>query len=192
MTRLAIPTGTTAAARFEVILEEYGGWLRRTLARLCPVDLGIQVEDLEQEVAMRLWRALERETEIDHPASFLYRVAATATLDAMRRARARRTKQQDALEEEDETAASRQLSDPGPSPERTAQQNQLLAAAEDLLRELPPDRRRAVRLYLRGFNAAEIADLTGWTEPRARNLLYRGLSALREALRAAGYDYQES
>ena len=191
---MAIPTGTPdAIARFELILDEYGGWLRRTLSRLCPVDLGIQVDDLEQEVAVRLWRALERETEIDHLASFLYRIAANATLDAMRRARARRTKEQDALEADDgeTTAPAPQLVDSRPSPEHTAERRQLLAAAGEVVRGLPPDRRRAVSLYLRGFNAGEIAELTGWTEPRARNLLYRGLATLREELREAGYDYRE-
>ena len=39
--------------------------------------------------------------------------------------------------------------------------------------------RETARLYLQGYGSAEIARLTGWTEPRARNLLYRGLADLR-------------
>lgn len=30
----------------------------------------------------------------------------------------------------------------------------------------------------------------GWTEPKARNLIYRGLEDLRETLRAEGIEYE--
>ena len=33
----------------------------------------------------------------------------------------------------------------------------------------------------------EIASLMGWTEPKTRNLLYRGLSDVRAELTAMGY-----
>ena len=36
----------------------------------------------------------------------------------------------------------------------------------------------------------EIADLMGWSEPKARNLVYRGLKDLRKALRDAGIEYK--
>ena len=42
------------------------------------------------------------------------------------------------------------------------------------------NRRRAVGLHLRGFTSTEIAQLLGWTEPKARNLTHRGLKDLRE------------
>jgi DNA-directed RNA polymerase specialized sigma24 family protein len=37
----------------------------------------------------------------------------------------------------------------------------------------------------------EIADLMEWSEPKARNLVYRGLKELRGKLRAAGIEYGE-
>lgn len=191
-----IPSEETASATalFEDLLERYGGWLRQTLVRLCPSDLGIQVDDLEQEVRLRVWKALERERDVRHPASFLYRVAATTTLDAMRRARTRRAKDQQALAEDgtpEETTAA-PLAHPGPSPELLARRHEVLAQADEVVRQLPPDRRRAVNLYLRGFSSNDIAELTGWTEPRARNLLYRGLAVLRSELRARGFDYEDT
>ena len=51
---------------------------------------------------------------------------------------------------------------------------------------LPDSRRSVVRMYLAGYGREEIADLLGWTEPKTRNLLYRGLADLRERLTSMG------
>ena len=51
---------------------------------------------------------------------------------------------------------------------------------------LIPARRSVVKMYLAGYAREEIADLLGWSEPKTRNLLYRGLADLREALTAMG------
>jgi DNA-directed RNA polymerase specialized sigma24 family protein len=54
---------------------------------------------------------------------------------------------------------------------------------------LPDRRRTAVGLHLEGLTTQEIADLLGWSEPKARNLVYRGLNDVRQSLkgRASGF-----
>ena len=47
-------------------------------------------------------------------------------------------------------------------------------------------RRAVVRMYLDGYGSGEIGALLGWTEAKARNLVYRGLADLREALSRRG------
>ena len=59
---------------------------------------------------------------------------------------------------------------------------------ERALAGLGPDRSTAVRLHLQGFTLEEMARLLAWTEPRARNLLYRGLRDLRNALAREGIE----
>lgn len=136
---------------------------------------GGDVEDLLQEVRVRLWRALESGEKIQSvPASYIHRTATSATLDLLRRRRTRR-----------ETPA--RLSRPsgeavlGASPPadfglEAAELEQQVGKA---LEQLAPSRRSVVRMYLGGYNREEIADLLGWTEPKTRNLLYRGLNDLR-------------
>ena len=51
---------------------------------------------------------------------------------------------------------------------------------------IPVTRRPVVRMYLMGYPREEIAALMGWTEAKTRNLLYRGLADLRQALTARG------
>jgi RNA polymerase sigma-70 factor (ECF subfamily) len=180
-----------AEARFNAIVEAYGKFLRHTIVQLCPKNLGIQFDDIEQDARLRLWRALQRESEIPALASYIYKVAVTTTIDAVRRVKARREEQLGLTTEEgmaDAEIGAFALA-PEPSPERVAERRQIVRRVEETLARFPEDRRRAVGLYLEGMTSQEIADLLGWSEPKARNLVYRGLNDLREQLRTAGVEY---
>ena len=47
--------------------------------RCCGPDVDAEDFEIEQDARIRLWHALQRERNIDDPASYLYRIAATAT-----------------------------------------------------------------------------------------------------------------
>lgn len=183
-------------AEFNAILEKYGAFLRQTIARICPKDLGIQFDDIEQEARMRLWRAIEAEREINFHGSYIYRIAVSVTINAIRRAKARREEQlRLAGDDEDEDAAEAQpiilTAGAENSPETQAEREELLRKVEEAMARLPDSRRLAVGLHLKGMTTDEIADLMGWSEPKARNLVYRGLKDLRKELRDAGIEYSE-
>lgn len=178
--------------RFGKLLEEYGRLLRHAIARTCPGFRGVSIDDVEQDARMRLWRALGREKNIERPASFLYRIAVTATVDAMRRVSTRRETQlgsEGANAGEPGMDMQAGLTARQESPERAADRRRLLEQVLARLHDLPTDRRRAVALHLQGFTSGEIAELMQWTEPRARNLAYRGLDELRQRLREEGIEY---
>jgi RNA polymerase sigma-70 factor (ECF subfamily) len=143
---------------------------------------GSDVEDLVQEVRLRLWKALESgEKILAAPASYIHRTAVSAALDLLRRRRARR-----------ETPA--RLSRPSglarlgevASADRMVEELELQEQVGRAIDTLIPARRGVVRMYLAGYSREEIADVLGWTEPKTRNLLYRGLADLREKLTAMG------
>ena len=185
------PHGSDVAsvdARWQSLVEQYAGLLRATISRVCPRQLGLQVEDIEQEARLKLWRALKSERTIESPASYVFKTAARATIDAIRRARARREEQ---LGPPPESGGSRdwEVVDPQASPERQAERALVLEKVRECLGRLKAERRRALALHLQGFTTEEIGRLLGWTEPRARNLVYRGLKQLRDTLRGAGIDY---
>lgn len=179
-----------ARERFEQVLAQYGTFLRQVIVRFAPGRLGIAVDDIEQEARLRLWRALEREKETADVASYLYRIAASATIDAIRRVKARREETAGLLDGPDDAAAPAiDVPRAADTPEERARRRELRQAIGRALGTLAEDRRRAVALHLRGFSTREIGTLLGWTEPRARNLAYRGLADLREALRALGVEH---
>lgn len=174
-------------ARFQRLVEEYGRYLRSVIARTCPRNLGIDFNDIEQEAHLRIWRALQNERDLTHAASYIYRIAVSATIDAVRRVIARHEKQDDETEGEMRTleADSSQL------PDQVAERLQLMQKIEAALARLPQNRRIAVEFYLQGITSQEIADLCDWSEPKARNLVYRGLNDLRKELRREGLEYEQ-
>lgn len=158
--------------------------LRRAIHRVVPRDMNLDVEDIEQEARLRVWRAMQKETVFEQPASYLYRVAVNATLDAVERARARREQPLEAAPEESRGERP-------PSPERVAVRRIEVARVGEAMARLRTNRRRAVGLHLQGFTTTEIGELCGWTEAKARNLAYRGLGDLRRLLEQEGEELDE-
>ena len=170
-----------ARQRFEATFGQHESQLRAFLrARFRGVP-GVDVDDLMQELRLRLWQAMERETKIDHPASYLMQAAVRVMIDVQRRAAVRRP-EGGFVELVADAAEPESVRPESAAPDREAERAQSLAELKGALARLAPDRSRLVRLYLQGFGAAEIARLSGWTEPRCRNLLYRGLADLRSEL----------
>jgi RNA polymerase sigma factor (sigma-70 family) len=185
-----ISSTTETEEHFNTLLKEHGRILRSTIVRLCPRDLGLQFDDIEQEARLRLWRGIASEREIRDPASYIYRIAVTVTIDAIRRAKARREEQLQDDDLEEPFVRVRDAGGPPDLPDRMAERQQVIGRVETVLAGFPDDRRRAVALYLQGLNTTEIGDTLSWSEPKARNLLYRGLKELRSRLRAEGIEYE--
>jgi len=180
--------GSDVDRRLDELLTAYGAFLRNAVRRLCPSSLGVSIDEIEQDARIRLWHALKRERNIADPASYLYRIAATAAIDAMRRIRARREQQLDdtPADESGTVPIVTALSPAARSPEQLAADRQTGNRIRDALTELPENRRRAVGLHLQGFTSTEIGRLLGWSEPKARNLTHRGLKDLRRLLTPEG------
>src|SRR5262249_27222740 len=131
-----------------------------------------------------------KDVEIRDHASYIYRIAFTTTIDAIRRVKSRKEEQlttTDTTEESKEPADI--VVDQRPSPHEKTETKQIMDQVEKVLTTMDENRRSAIRLYLQGMTSFEIADVRGWSEPKARNLLYRGLKDLRAGLKAAGIDY---
>lgn len=162
----------------EGLLADHGGFLRAAIHRLCPRSLGIPEDEIEQEARIRLWRALRRDCNITDPRSYLYKVVASATIDAVRHSRSKREAQLDAGSPNSGDGHEPSAASPV-SPETSAIVEELLRQMRRAIAALPKNRRRAVSLRLEGFTTQEIAGRLGWTEPKARNLVHRGLKELR-------------
>ena len=175
---------------FEQLLERYSFLLRALIVRHCPRNLGIQVGDVEQEARLRLWRALEREKNLTDPASYIYRIAVSTTIDAVRRVVARREDQLAMQESEEEKSMKPLAADPAQAPDAQAERREVMAKISAAVAALPENRRVAVELHLQGLTLSEISDLLGWSEGKARNLVYRGVADLRAALLREGIEYE--
>src|SRR5262249_529979 len=148
-------------AEFNAILEKYGGFLRQTITRICPKDLGLQFDDIEQEARLRLWRALKAEREINFHGSYIYRIVVSATINGIRCGKTRREEQLRLAEDDDETDAV-EVTTPPPtvgaeqSPEAQAEREELLRKVDEAMSRLQENRRLAVGLHLKRMTTDEI------------------------------------
>ena len=172
-----------ADRRLQDWLRQYGQQLRQSLRRSLPNLPMADLDDLEQEVHIRLWRALGAEREIRQPASWIKQTVMSVTIDALRRAHSRGDQlPREALTVLDETAGGRSAEAAEQDPARWSASRQEVECIEQALEAYADDTRRVVRLYLAGFSTLETARLLDWTEAKVRNLLYRTLAELRQRL----------
>jgi RNA polymerase sigma-70 factor (ECF subfamily) len=157
-------------------LREYGPALSRLTASYEPV-ITLR-EDLLQEIALAIWRALPRFRGECSERTFIYRIAHNQGLSHAWR----RHPVQQPL---DEIPESRQPVDPRPHPEeQTAQrhqQTQLVAAIQSLRVAY----RQIITLVLEDLSHAEIAEVLGISENNVAVRLNRARGALKAALGAA-------
>ena len=141
------------------------------------------LDEVMQEVRIRLWRARGTSEQIGETnTSYVYRTAATAALDVLRRQRSRQADRHEAIDE----GGTAVLAAPEPDPLERLEGTELAERVHRAIEAIPASRRPAVRMHLAGYPREEIAELMGWTEAKTRNLLYRGLADLRERLAAEG------
>ncbi len=140
---------------------------------------GDDVDEVLQDVRIRVWKARGTDENPDAlGTSYLMRVVTTAVIDHIRRRQRSRTV---TLSEVSENAAVPEAM--RVAPDDGSDREAIAARLASALATLPDNRRLAVQLHLDGYTRDDIAQLTGWTEAKVRNLLYRGLDDLRGALR---------
>lgn len=135
-----------------------------------------ELDEIVQDIRLRLWKAQGTAEKIEGlSTSYLMRVATSAVVD---RVRARR-RQHEPLPERDGAVPPALQVAPDDGIERSALATQLARVLDGLAR----NRRILVQLHLEGYDRQEMCAMTGWSEAKVRNLLYRGLDDLRVAMR---------
>lgn len=172
-------------SQLELVLERYGKILRAAIARTVPAAMALEIDDIEQEARIRVWKALAERRPIQRLESYVYRIGVTAAIDALRKVRARREEQ---LDDEAESGGGETATPPLSWPDGVRRRREAVETVRGCLERLGVNRRRAVGLRLHGLTHGEISDLTGWSQAKIRNLAYRGLRDLRACCRAAGVE----
>lgn len=148
----------------------------RHLARLRRVDAS-EVDDVLQDVRIKLWQTPSIRENLERlPTSYLVKVLTSVIIDRVRR---RRTSNVQLEELAGGTHVPEPLRVQPVEADGATDTAQHLAAA---LGTLPVNRRVLVELHLAGYDRQEMARMTGWSEAKVRNLLYRGLENLRAAM----------
>lgn len=173
--------GPTRAA-IEGLLTRLAPRLWALARQHCRRDVELELPEFVQELRIRVWQALERDSDVEHWPAYLRRAAVSVVIDAQRRRLRAREVPLEALPES---------AGPDATPERRAQSTQSLERVLAAIRALPERRRRPTALLLQGFTTEEIATMLDISEASARNLAYRGLDALRAELGHVGTDHAD-
>lgn len=170
--------------RLEQLLRQYGAKLQALLRSHGLDRYGIDAADVEQEVRIRLWRAVERDRSGAFHASYIQRVVASAVIDALRRAEVRAA---EPLPEDDETAVQ-QLPEGPVGPDRRARDSERMQGLARCMAKIPERRRLPIELHLQGFSLQEIAEMADIPSAEAaRKLVSRGMEELKNLLRESGH-----
>lgn len=169
-------------ARLEQILRDFGSRLAAILKGYRLDRHGVDPADVEQEVRIRLWKAIARDRSGAFHASYVQKVVATTVIDALRRAEVRAA---EPLPEEDDEPGD--WSGHGVGPEQSASDGERMGGLQRCLGEIPERRRLPITMHLQGFSLQEIADVVGTSAEAARKLVSRGLDELKSLLRQRGY-----
>lgn len=160
--------------------------MQRAVRQVCPPWLADRSDDLVQMAVMRIMDIRSKSSaERELKPAYLRRVAYSAMVDEMRRLRRRREVSLEA-EGEDDTAPVRTLASETPPPDQVQAGREIGAGIRACLAAMAQSRRLAVTLYLQEHTVPEAARLLGWPFKRTENLVYRGLSNLRDCLAAKG------
>lgn len=173
-------TDADASKALEHVVGRFDAFIRRS-ARRHGLDRA-EVDEVVQELRVRMWKSLGTADLIRRAKpSYIYRAAISASIDIIRRRRARRfeaTSLDDGIA--DIASDTRRRADAG------LEGDEITATVHRAVGLLAESRRAVVRMHLAGYEREEIASLLGWTEPKTRNLLYRGLADLRCILESWG------
>ena len=160
--------------KFAILVDEHARLIASAIRRVCSRRHRALVPDIEQDVRAALWKRLQSGKEIVHPVSYLYKVALTTAIAAIRRS---------------PEVSNGPVPDVSKAPDSgpflgllPVEQSRLLSEALALL---SPEENRAVRAHLAGFNHEDVARLFGWSESVARHRIYRGLERVRARLKEA-------
>lgn len=156
--------------RFDRLVAANGAALRRLAATY--TNTVSDRDDLLQEIAIAIWKALPRFRGECSERTFVFRIAHNRGVAFLARTRAQVSG----------VADETQVHDPAPNPESGAIEGQRRERLAGAIHRLPIAYRQVMTLLLEGFDYAEIADVLGISETNVGARLTRARQILRSEM----------
>ncbi len=168
------------------IINDYSALIHQVILRnLFKFEI-CEIEDIEQEVKIKIWNFLKKGKKIEKIMPYIRKVAYTVTIDELRKLRNRNhspPKKSYDLEILYNVIFPYLIEIENESPDLLYERQQLKLLLNELINSLGIKRRRVLGLYAFGFSIKEIGDLLKWDNTKVRHLLYRGIEELRQKIR---------
>jgi len=154
--------------------------IQKNLHRSDDVDL----EDIEQEVRLRIWTFLKKGKNVQNLPSYIKKVAYSTTIDELRKMMKQRpSAEPESLRRMFMGAALLAGSAKDFSPEAGVEDSEARETILALIDSLSENRKKVLQLYLAGLSIDEICTSLHLEKPKVRHLFYRGIDDLKEKTR---------
>ena len=165
--------------QFEEVVREHQGFVFRTLARL--TGAGEHVEDLAQEVFLRLYRGLEGFRGEAKVTTWVYRITLNVAQDEWKR---RKREQVNTSFDDPDAGWAERIEGGGDDAEQVLGRKQAMAAVNTALDELSePERAAIVMFHQEECTYEQIAVVLKLPLNTVRTHLHRGRQKLKERLK---------
>jgi len=166
------------------VIEKFARLVRQVIQNNLHRSDDIDLEDIEQEVRLKIWTFLKKGKEVENLPSYIKRVAYSTTIDELRKMNKQRPPgQPESLRRVFDGAAL--MSGPAgeSSPEAGLEAEETKETIFALVNSLSENRKRVLKLYLAGLSIEDISSSLKLDKPNVRHLLYRGIDDLKEKSR---------
>lgn len=141
-------------------------------------------EELAQEVFIRVFKSLAGFKEQAQFSTWIYRITINTCLDELRKRKNRRVVYLDQEIDTGENEIKRQLEDDRPTPDVSAEKNELRKLVQDAIQKLPENHRIILILRdLNGMSYDEIAKVLKSPEGTVKSRISRARQALKKLLK---------
>lgn len=174
--------------RTKAVIEQFALLIRQVILKNLHRGDGIDLEDIEQEVRLKIWAFLKKGKKVENLPSYIKRVAYSTTIDELRKV----MKQRPAGQPENLKrvfSGANLVSGPATdfSPEWRLDDGETRDAVWAMVNTLSGNRKRVLKLFLMGLTIEEICSSLHWEKARVRHLFYRGIDDLKEKSRSGVY-----
>lgn len=168
---------------FDSVINKFTRFIKGNIQKFNLPKEGIDPDDVFQEVRIKIWNLLNDEKTIVNYSSYIKKIVDSSVIDQIRKMRRERglllQQKHKAISEWKSTYEIDNIDD-----------KNLKKILGDTVDSLLESRRKVVKLYLLNLTLEEIATLFNWSRDKTRNLLYRGLSDLKKALKEKDIEYE--
>jgi RNA polymerase sigma-70 factor (ECF subfamily) len=167
------------------ILDEFSGLIKVHIIKFNPQKFGLDPEDISQEIRIKIWRLLHDEKTIRNQASYIKKIVNSSVIDLLRKWK----RDEGILSVEKQKKVSEMKKG---YPMTISLEENLRDTVAEAVDSLIDSRRKVVRLHLMDMTIEEISAYFNWSTNKTRNLLYRGLTDLKNRLKNKDIDYENN
>ena len=168
------------------ILERFTGFIRANIHRYNLYKFGLEIDDILQEVKIKIWKIIHNEKKITNYSSYIMKIVDSSIIDQFRK-----FKREEGVYLHE---INKQISELNYSYDSSAfyEEMDIKDLVGKAVEGLLHNRKRVVKLYLLNMSIEEIALYFNWSKDKTRNLLYRGLSDLKKILKEKNISYEDN